>query len=513
MLSRPAGSDTGSAQSGRPSTVRRDLVVVFAAAAGLRLVAGVLLSGTYDYDEFILLTLSRQYAHGFHPYRDMLYFHPPGALLVGRALDPVTSLWWPAARVFSGLVDSLTAVLTYVAARSFLQRRAALAAGFAYAASPLTLIAGVRVGPDPLIALLGVAGLCVLLHSTSRRAALVAGGLLGLAIGTKYTAVLLLPAYFLAAPRRFWAIALGTGGAFALLLAPYLSDQHALTQQTIVYQGGRGFMPLDERLGAAAIYWLAAAPLAVFGLLRRAPMWVKVGFLAGATLVVAPQVYYHYFVLLAPFAALLSAPLLAELRWPTYRTVSVVAAAGLIWLSVIAVGGERPLLVTAGRFSDVAPTVELLRHETAPGDLIMSDRYEYAFLAGRRPLIPYFWNVRPLIKGATLQQQLPCAAAVVLAGGPSSGYPQGTTDYLDRHYQARRSGSATVWIVHGRAAPGGSRSPTSCERFVFVPREPCPKARCVPGPHTDEVVIATALRKPQLSAAVARPARARGSLP
>lgn len=489
MLIPPAGIGATGARSVRHAAAGRDLLIVFAVAAGLRLVAGIMLSGTYDYDEFILLTLGRQYAHGFHPYRDMLYFHPPGGLLVGRALDPLTSLWWPAARVFTGIVDSVTAVLTCLAGRSFLQRRAAVAAGLAYAASPLTLIAGVRVGPDPLVALLGIAGLCVLLRFRSTQAALVAGALLGLAIGTKYTAFLLLPVYLLAAPRRFLAVVSTSAVALLLLLAPYLPAHHALLQQTLVYQSGRGLMPLDKRLGTAGLYWLAAAPLAVFGL-RRSPRWVVVGFLAGGALLLAPQVYYHYFVPFAPFAALLSAPLLAELRWPVHRTVVAAVAGALIWLTVIATGETQPLFVTTGHLADVAPVVRLLRQRTPPGGLILADRYEYPFLAGRRPLSPYFWSVRPLVRGSTLERQLPCAAAVVMGGGASSGYPQGLTQYLNLHYRAQRLDQTTVWVLDGPASTGGSpglRPVVPCERFVLLPRPPCPVKRCVPGQGTDEV--------------------------
>jgi len=476
------------------ATMRRDMVTVFLVAAGLRILAGIMLSGTYDYDEFIQLTLSRQFAHGLQPYRDFLFFHPPGALLVGRALDPATALWWPTARIFTGLLDSATAVLTCQAGRSFMSRRSAMAAGFIYAASPLTLITGVRVGPDPLIAFLGVAGLCVLLRSRSA-GALVAGVVLGLAIGTKYTAVLLLPAYILAAPRRCWATIAGAGAGLALLLAPYLPVAHALLQQTIVFQDGRGSMGLLDRIATVSLYWLVVTPLAVFGVARRAPIWVKAGYLAGGLLLLAPQAYYHYYVLFAPYAALLSAPFLDRLRWPTSRTVAMLAACGLIWVTVVVTGNDRPLLITAARLSQVAPTVELLQHETAAGGLVMADRYEYPFLAGRSPLTPYFWNVRPLVKGSTLISQLPCAAAVVAASGASSGYPLGLINYLNRHYRAFRSGQATVWVLsHGKTSPrprtGGQTHP-ACERFVLVRRQPCPTRECVPHRNTDEVKVLT----------------------
>ncbi len=494
MLSLRRRVDPPPTEAGPPSTMRRDLAIVFLVAAGLRLVAGAVLSGTYDYDEFVVLALSRQFAHGFHPYRDFVFFHPPGSLLVGRALDPLTSMWWPAARAFTGLVDSGTAALTYAIGCSFMRRRAALAAGFAYAASPLALIAGVRIGPDPLIAFLGVAGLCVLVRTTSARGAVLAGGVLGLAISTKYAAVLLLPVYVLAAPRRSWATLVGSGAALLLVLAPYLPNAHELHQQTIVFQDGRGSMPLDERLATAGLYWLVVTPLAVLGLARRAPLWVKAGFLIGGAMLLAPQDYYHYFLFCAPFAALLSAPLLARMRWPIYRTVTLLACCGLIWVAVVtALGSDRPLYVTAARLSDIAPTVDLLRSETPPGGLVLADRYEFPFLARRPPLTPYFWNVRPLIKGSTLERQLPCAAAVVMATGASSGYPIGLTAYLNLHYRARRAGKATVWLLPGNGTPGhaatGFRFHPSCQGFVLAPRGPCPRKLCVPGTGMDEIIV------------------------
>jgi len=491
MLSPGVLSADHSSERSAPVTWRRDLVSVFLVAAALRLVAGVMLSGTYDYDEFIQLALSRQFAQGLHPYRDFVFFHPPGALLVGRALDPLTELWWPAARVFTGLIDAATAALTSVIAARYLARRPAMAAGLLYAASPLTLISGVRIGPDPLIAFLGVAGLCVLLRSRSAGGALVAGVLLGLAIGTKYTAVLLLPAYVAAAPRRAWASVAGASAGLALLLAPYLPTAHALLQQTVVFQSGRSGMGVPERLATAALYWLAVAPLAVIGMGRRTPVWVKIGFLAGGALLFTPQTYYHYFVLFAPYAALLSAPVLCSLRWPAHRTVAMLMAYGLAWVTVVVTGNDRPLLITAARLAEVAPTAELLQDQTPAGGLVMADRYEYPFLAGRSPLTPYFWNVRTLVKGSTLMRQLPCAAAVVEARGASSGYPQGLTTYLDRHYRAVRSEGATVWVLAPRRSAHQSASSRRagglCERFALVPRQPCLARACVPGRSTDAV--------------------------
>ena len=81
-------------------------------------------------------------------------------------------------------------------------------AGVLYAVNPLALVSSSRVGQDPLITLLGVAGLALLLTRSSWGAAALAGACLGLALWIKYPAVYFVPIFVLAAPRRAPVIAL-----------------------------------------------------------------------------------------------------------------------------------------------------------------------------------------------------------------------------------------------------------------------------------------------------------------
>src|SRR5690348_12893218 len=86
---------------------------VFALALCLRLVFGLLIYDTYDYDEFVLLLLARDFAHGSVPYTGFMFFHPPGALVLLRGLEPLITMWWPAARFAMETVDSITAALVW----------------------------------------------------------------------------------------------------------------------------------------------------------------------------------------------------------------------------------------------------------------------------------------------------------------------------------------------------------------------------------------------------------------
>ncbi|HLJ69143.1 MAG TPA: hypothetical protein VKX16_17450, partial [Chloroflexota bacterium] len=174
-----------------------DALVVGAVALVLRLVFMAFSANTYDYDEFVLLQLAREVAGGALPYHDFMFFHPPGALLLLRALEPLTSWWWPAGRVLLALADSVTAVFVWMAGATIWDRRAALASGLLYSAMPLTLVSATRVGQDPLITIVGFGGLLLLLRQPSVLAGATAGVLLGLAVWTKYPALYFLPIYLL----------------------------------------------------------------------------------------------------------------------------------------------------------------------------------------------------------------------------------------------------------------------------------------------------------------------------
>jgi hypothetical protein len=445
---RPTEPDTIAQQP--PSTTSylyHDLVLVVGVALAVRLGFSLLVANTYDYDEFVLLLLSRDMAHGAVAYRDFMFFHPPGMLVGLSLLEPLTHLWWPAARVVMIFLDALTTGIVWRLGLAAWDRKTAVLAGLFYAFSPVALISAVRVGQDPVITLLGLTGLCILVTRRDGPSALAAGLCLALAVWVKLPAALFALAYFAAAPRRllWWGSAALI--ALAALLAPFWPQHQAMYFDLVTFQRTRWTMALGQRLSTVALYWLLAMPLALPGVFsRRLPAWVVAGFLAGAVFALSPQVYYHYFALTAPFAVLLGARFLARFpRAGPAPLLIVGATVAVAWGALIARGGPSPLYITAAHLSEVRPVVALLDRWTRSGDTILADRFEYAYLANREALVHYFWNVGVLVHAPYLERHLPMARAVVLSHGASSGYPAGFVRFLDARYPRSHIASDTVW--------------------------------------------------------------------
>jgi len=433
----------------RTEHATRDMLAVLGFALGLRLLFAALTSGTYDYDEFVILLLSRDFAHGAVPYQSFMFFHPPGVLVIFRLLEPLTGIWWPAARLTMLVLDGLTALMVWRVGTLIYGSTGGLAAGLFYAANPVALVSAVRVGQDAPITALGVAGLLVLLSTRSHRGAALAGACLAIAVWIKYPALLFLPVYAAASPRRFLTCCTSSLAVGLALFLPFLHVMHALYQDTVTFQKTRWLMPLDQRLETTILYWWLACPLALIGLFRRRdPAWLIIGFALGGLFLFGSQVYYHYYAPIAPFAALLAASLASPGRRlfnPVLATAGIALAT--LWGLVIAQGGPSPLFVTAAHFNDIRPTVRILDSSTGHNDLVLADRFEYAYLANRKALAHYFWNVGVLVDAAYLERRLPAARAVVLSYGASSGYPTGFTNYLDSRYRALRTPAATVWLL------------------------------------------------------------------
>lgn len=430
---------------------RRDLLLVGVLALAVRALFALAIGDTYDYDEFVLLLLARDYAHGAVPYHTFMFFHPPGALVILRVMQPLLEHWWQAGRALSVLVDTATTCLVWRIGALLYERRGGLAAGLLYAFSPIALISAARIGQDPLITLLGTAGLAALLLLPGRTGAMAAGVCLGLAIWIKYPAVYFLPVYVAAAPRRtpYFLPAAAVAGLAAV--APFLGHAHDYLFQTVTFQRTRWVMKDSLRAETTLLYWLAANLVAVVALFRvRAPAWLFLGFILGGLFALPSQVYYHYFVPVVPFAALLGAQLLRD-------HLKALTACGLLlcagWAVLIDLGGPAPLYVTAAHLSDIQPTIRLLDRRTPVNRPILADRLEYAYLSGRPALADYFWNIGVLVRAPYLERRVHRASAVVLSFGASSGYPRGFLNYLDARYPRVYTPANDVWLVH----PGRTR--------------------------------------------------------
>lgn len=416
-------------------------------ALAFRLLFGLLIARTFDYDEFVILLLSRDFAHGAVPYRDFAFFHPPGVLILYRALEPLTGMWWPAARIAVMLADTATAGLVWLLGRHLYGDRAGVTAGILYAVSPLALVSAVRVDQDTLFTLLGMAGLALVVLRRDRASALLAGILLAFAIWLKLPAALFLPVYLLAAPRRapLWFASLVVTGA--LLSLAVLPQWHQFYFDIVTFQKTRWLMALPQRAGTVALYGVAVNLLAFPGLLGRIPWWVRAGLLVGAVFVFSSQIYYHYFVPMAPFAALLAAPLAARVAGNLRLILSLGALLATSFGLWIDRGGPSPLYITAAHLSALQPTVQLLDRTTPRNGPVLADQYEYAYLAHRPAALHYFWNIGVLVDAHQLEAHLPGTRAVVLSYGASSGYPAGFVAYLDRHFPTRRTNATTVWFL------------------------------------------------------------------
>jgi len=421
-------------------------------ALGFRLVFAALTAGTYDPDEFVILTLSRDFAHGAIPYHDFVFFHPPGALVLFGGVQPLVDWWWPSARLVTLLIDTGTAGLVCVVGNHLYDRRTGLFAGLLYAASPLALVCSGRVGQDPIATFLGIAGLTVLLRARGRAGAILAGSCLGAAIWFKYPALVFAPVYLLAARHRAILLLSSMVLCAALLFVPFAAQGHAMYQETVLWQSfHRVPTPLWQRVIAVSVYLLLIHPIAVIAMKRsQQPAWLRLGFGAGLLFVLAPQVYYHYFVPMVPFAALLAAPVVAGMHQVTVKNALAVATlVTLVWATIFSKGNDAGrLFITALKFADIHNTVQALAKDTRPGEAVLTDQMEYTYLAHRPALGDYFWNMSEVVTATALEHQLKNAGAVVLTLNVASTYPAGLVPYLvRRHYLRLHENVASVWIV------------------------------------------------------------------
>ncbi len=433
----------------------RDGLIVLAWALALRLVFAALTADTYDPDEFVVLALSRDLSHGAVPYRDFMFFHPPGVLNLFGVLQPIVSLWWPLARITTLLIDSLTAVMVWRIGVLVYGRRQGLAAGLIYGASPIALLAAVRVGQDPMITALGMAGLLILLSTKTWRGGILAGACLGVAVWFKYPAALFLPVYLIAAPRRAWIIVLATAATLIAVFAPSVHQLNSLYADSVDWQlFHRPHTDLLRRLAAVLSFWLVLNPIALPAVFKgRHPRWILAGFALGGLFLFTSEVYYHYFVPVVPFAALLAGPLLAGVLQRAPRLIFGGAVAVLaLW-----VGALNVQVVQQGlgilQLSTMNSAVQVLDRSTTRSQRILTDQFEYAYLAPRRSVTDYFWDMRNMTNVHSLEQKLPMTAAVVTTAGADPSYPAGFLHYLqERRYTRVRLKAATVWLAPRRAS-------------------------------------------------------------
>jgi Dolichyl-phosphate-mannose-protein mannosyltransferase len=460
-----------------------DALMIFALALCLRLVFSAFMANTFDEDEFVYLALGRDMAHGAVPYRDFTFFHPPGILTFIALLNPITSLWWPLARLVDVLIDSFTAILVLRAGKLLFGRSAGLVAAAFYAVTPVVLVSAIRVDQEVLMTAFMMLGVNLLLGESSHRSAILAGICLALACWIKYPMLVFLPMYFLIAPRRFYSCLLGFAGGTVFLFAPYLRELHALYNDTVTWQlFHRPRIVLPTRIQTTAVFWVGANPLAAYALLRlRGPRWLLFGFATGSLFVLTSAVYPHYFVPVEPFAAILTAPLAIRLiRLTRKQIVALSLSIVTVWALILGAMANKPGFVLANRFSEINPIVQLIDRSTSRATPILGTEFAFAFLSGRPWLAHYFWNDYNLVTASFLERKLNKQTVVVMyPEGNSVAFPSGLTTYLDSHETRIRFQRTSVWRASSPTATSEISDLDTPPKKLGVPTKSLVSARSV----------------------------------
>jgi hypothetical protein len=180
----------------------------------------------------------------------------------------------------------------------------------------------------------------------------------------------------------------------------------------------------------------------------KRPPWLRLGFGLGIVFLFTAQVYYHYFALVVPFAALLAAPVVERFSARARRLVALAALLAVTAWGLDVGHGTPPqrLFVSASRFSQLTQTAAVLDRRTTSHQAVLSDQLQYPILAHRRAA-NYFWNMTSSISSAALIHRLARVAAVVETKG-TDGYPDPFIDYLDdNHYLRVQTAQTVVWFT------------------------------------------------------------------
>lgn len=184
---------------------------------------------------------TRSLDHGFYEYPGLMFYLLLPVLALAGASHPPQPEAYLAARAFVAGCGVLAVGLAFVFVRSLAGRSAALFTAAVLALSPLHVLTAHRVRPDVVLEVLVLLFLVALVRVGVRpRDDLRAGAALGLAVGLKFSAGLLLPVYLLqralAPGRRLYGVCLA--GLLAALVFTAVSP-YALLHLVAFGQGVR----------------------------------------------------------------------------------------------------------------------------------------------------------------------------------------------------------------------------------------------------------------------------------
>ena len=407
------------------------LVAVAVTAFSVRLamvLRGSGLDGKLAYDDGVYYSAADSLVWGRLPYRDFILLHPPGIVL---ALAPFAvfgrlthdALGFESARIGWMLLGSVNAVLVLGVARR-LGLVAALAGGLFYAVWQPVAVTETTTRLEPLVSLGVLVGLLVLanpLGERSRRAQVLAGCALGLALVVKIWAVVPVLVVLLLCRSRLGTratlrVAAAAGVSAAVVAVPFwLAARSDMFRMVVLDQLGRPHLRATTSQRLAGILgfsswtpwaWATALCLgtlvAMAVLARRSLARWAVGMLAVQVLVLvlSPSYFSFYAAYPAPALALAVAGGVAclDAGFARARTTTVASAARARRPALMAVGVGLAWLVTVDAETSVGvalPTAELSRLTASshcvtadsPVDLVLLDVLSRDLARGCRVMV------------------------------------------------------------------------------------------------------------------------------
>ena len=314
------------------------LIAALIALAAITLRLGPLLGASWinaKPDEGVYFGAAWLLRDGILPYRDYVFAHLPGSLLLLQPAAYFIDLWQNnaqallVARSIAACSDGATAGLVYLIARHLVQRPGAILAGLVYAADGLAVEYSRAVMLEPLQApwlALGALAVCATLHG--RRFALPAGICLAIGVSVKISGIVVVAAAVLTLlleGRRRDLLALLAGtiiGACVLVGWSFVVAGDELLRQAVQLQLQRPreageqlrFLLGDRRMVFTTVAMLCGTLVLAVQAWRRpvgAPwrfvlLWCVLELLLLAT---GASFYEHYTIALLPSLALLAAVL------------------------------------------------------------------------------------------------------------------------------------------------------------------------------------------------------------
>jgi len=459
----------------------RDIpVIIFLLASTIRLFLISQIVDFYDVDEFVNLSQGKYLARGWIPYVDFVSNHPPGIAILFSLPHLFFPQCWLGMRIFTAVIDSITSVLLYKIAMNIFDNRAAIITALLYIFNPIAIHTSILVMQEPYVLFFVIAAVYFLNSKNPRLA--IAGLLIAASIFIKYLAILLLPAYFLIVKKEDRVKLFISIFTFMLLFfTPFILEISKIISQTIIFQTNRQEYSLASKVLNILIFGILFQPFAIlgFGKIKKEHNWIYIGYLSMLSFFLLPRIYYHYFLLIVPFACLLSTkaiifsakilfkPFLQFL--PIYPkphlmlknmtlSIIIILCFGLLIASFLSLL-SNPIHLGTHKLSDIKEKesiIEFVENNTTVYDPILTDYSEYAYLTNRISLFGYFWNAKYSLNRDDLFSSLEKVKLVIVTRKYMYfnnsiqifyNYPLDFVLHLDKNYHKAQFNETTIYLI------------------------------------------------------------------